>query len=117
VKREDVCFPVSRLLGCGNWETDRNLLIERELLFPGSSSQRHTPGKQDLVDRQPTPIGAECSIVNLGPVAAKRVYAQAATAIDALVEALYELLLEGAIGETGLRTRSADSPCISGQPE
>jgi hypothetical protein len=50
VKPSDRSFPVSRPLGCRNWETDTNLLIERGLLFPDVNSQNDTLVKQNSDD-------------------------------------------------------------------
>jgi hypothetical protein len=48
MKPPDACFPVSRPLESGNWETACNRLTSKELLFPAGTLSESRSGKQEI---------------------------------------------------------------------
>jgi hypothetical protein len=84
------------------------------LLFPAATLPGNTAGKQKIG------AGAAAGTVRDGDLAdgprITRVYRRDAVFSDALIDALYDLVMNMA-GAASSRSGSSDSPCISDQPE
>jgi len=89
--RSDSSFPVFRPQGIGSWETAADARIGKELYLPRAQREKRPRGKL----KSPSGAVPLSARHQAPPMAIQRRYQAAASAVDDLVEVLYQLLAAG----------------------